>query len=373
MKKLSKNIIFIIVVVFSLIFLSFAGCKSTTTEQTAAETTVSATTQVAEITATETTTATVEKKKLKFGFSNASLSNPWRVNMYETMQYEIERIGNIELITTDAKDDAAKQMSDCEDLLSQDIDALLISPAVTGALAPVVPKSHEKGIPVIVIDRDIGSSDYDAFVYTDGKIIGKAIGGYIAEKYNGKADIIYITGIPGAGPDTERTEGLKSVFVDYPDLKILAEQAGNWNDADSMTAMENLLQAHSDFDIVITSDGTEGLGVLRALKAANRTGVEVVCMDASRNDSFKNIKDGVIAPFTAINPTYCGGWAVKVAVDILNGKKPTDPNNICMVPSAIIDQSNVDKYYDSNLDLTAYSWEQLYNDELARVYDSQMQ
>jgi ribose transport system substrate-binding protein len=295
--------------------------------------------------------------------------------MVSTMTYQASQYGSkVKLIQTNANDDASKQMSDAEDLISEKVDALIIAPAVTGALAPVIGKAHAAGIPLVVSDRDIGSTGFDAFCYTSGVPIGQDVGNYAVANFTGPTNVAYITGVAGSGPDNERTEGLNDALKGHTNFHIVAQQAGNWDDATSMTVMENILQANKNLQLVITSDGSTAVGALRAIDAANRQNeIKVLSMDASRNDAYKALQDGQIMDYTAINPIYEGGWSLKVAYDLLNGGKVITDDKICAVPTAIVTKANLSKYYDPSLGDTAYTWKALYTDQLAANYSKEVQ
>lgn len=301
------------------------------------------------------------------GFSNASVSNPWRVAMKETFDYVATQNKNVKIIETDANDDAQKQLGDCEDLLSQDINALIVSPSVTDALTPIIQKCKDKGIPLVVVDRAIGGEGYDAFVRTDGHELGKIAADSVNEYFNGKAEICYISGFPGSGPDNERTEGFMEQLKQYPGIKVLAEQPGNWDEATSLTVMENLIQGYPKMQAVVTSDGTEAVSAYKALQAAGKENdIKIIVMDNARNDSYQMLVDGKIVATSGQNPVYCGAWALNVAIDLLNGKKLNTAE--VLIPSPELTKDNAAQYIDSSLPNAGFPWKVLYEESMQDTY-----
>jgi ABC-type sugar transport system substrate-binding protein len=134
-----------VIAILAMMATIFAACGSSTSS-------TSSSSSIAASTAAAGSTTTADKK-FKIGFSNASVSNTWRVAMYDMMKEEAAKHPNVELLYTDANDNAAKQNSDVDDLLAKGIDALLISPSTEAALNPAIEKAYAKGIPVIVFDR----------------------------------------------------------------------------------------------------------------------------------------------------------------------------------------------------------------------------
>lgn len=312
------------------------------------------------------------EEKYVIGFSNCSMGHSWRAAMYESMMYELEKHDNIELIVTDAADNASKQISDIEDMLARGIDLLIVSPAVMDALAPIVDECFDRGIPVVVVDRSVATEKYNTFVATNQKELGLKVAGYIVEEYDGVANYINLEGSPGAGPNEERNDGLYEIFKDYPGMVELAKQPAHWNEATALEVMENLLQAHQNIDIVITSNGDIALGAYRAIQAAGRENeIDIVSIDASRNDCLEALRDGIFKPYTAINPVYCGGWSLRVAIDILQGK--TVAKNM-EVPAPVITLDNVNDFIVPGAPPGDYSyWGTMYDIELDKHYLSKMQ
>jgi ABC-type sugar transport system substrate-binding protein len=307
-------------------------------------------------------------KNYEIGFSNASTSNPWRVTMKATFDYVASQNPNVKIDYTDGNDDAQKQLADCEDLLTKPIQALIVSPAVTGALAPVIQKAKDKNIPLVVVDRDIGATGFNAFVRTDGHVLGQMEADAVGA-WNANAQVTYISGIAGSGPDNERTDGLTAELkAKYPGVKVLATQAGNWDEATSMTVMENLIQGYPKMQAVVCSDGTTAAGAIKAIQAANRTDIKMFVMDNTRNDSLQMLIDGSVIGPSGENAIYCGAWALNTTIDLLNGK--TLKTSDVKIPSPSITKDNASQYMDSSLQTTDYPWKSLYTESMNGQYQS---
>lgn len=366
--KRTKIVALMVAVV--LVVMAFVGCatteKSTDTPSTAPETTGAEASSASE--ASDAGAASGEH--FTIGFSNAGTGNPWRASMVESVEMICEEYGDeITLINCDANFDVTKQLADCEDLLQQNIDALVLAPAVSDALAPVVDMCNEAGVPVIVFDRTIDNDNYTAYVATDNHDLAIPVANYIVDTWPDGANIFYISGTAGAGADTERTEGLMSVIGDKPQYKILGQTDGNWNEADALAAAEDALQAYPDIDILLCSDGCSGLGAWQAVVDAGRQDeITLVCFDAWRNDCLKAIEDGTIAPYTTMLPTYVGAVAVQTAVEILKGNEVVAENKYVSLPCPILTSENYKDYWDQSLPDTEYSWkpgyEMFMNDEV---------
>jgi len=305
-----------------------------------------------------------EGKTFKVGFSNASTGNPWRASMMDTIYHARDTYGDmLELVITDANDDVQKQLADCEDLLQQGIDALILSPAVSDALAPVVDMCNDKGIPIIVFDRIINNPNFTAYVATDNHEVSIPVAEKIMEVWPDGATIYYLSGIAGAGPDIERTEGIMQVWDGHPEYNIVGQTDAYWNEADGMTGAEDALQAHpkGTLDMLLCSDGNTSIGALRAVDAAGRfDDVRVVAFDAWRTDSLMNIKDERILPYTTMLGTYVGAVTVNTTMQILLGATITASDKYVRIPCPVITLDNVESFYDPNVAPTDYPWRPAY-------------
>src|SRR2546423_11558287 len=117
-------------------------------------------------------------------FSNASVSNPWRVTGLTTMKAEVKldpEIGDFTVVDAGGKDD--KQISDLADLQTKGCDALIVSPNTTAALTPAVAKACQSGLPVVVFDRGVTTDCPLSFVHPiGGYAFGAAGAEFIAKK-----------------------------------------------------------------------------------------------------------------------------------------------------------------------------------------------
>ena len=110
------------------------------------------------------------------GFSNASISNPWRVAMLHGIEAAAERHADQleRFIITDAGDDPSTQAADIQDLIAQGVDILLVSPVTAEALDPVIRRATRDGIPVVLVDRAVTDPEsYITFVTASDQALGR--------------------------------------------------------------------------------------------------------------------------------------------------------------------------------------------------------
>jgi len=105
--------------------------------------------------------------KWKVGFSQCTTLEPWRVQFNKDIQAEAKNHPDVDLIITDGQDKTQKQVADCENLVVQQVNVLLISPKESAGLTGVVEKAIDAKIPVIVLDRNVDTKRITQFIGGD--------------------------------------------------------------------------------------------------------------------------------------------------------------------------------------------------------------
>ena len=174
------------------------------------------------------------------GFSVSTLNNPFFVSLSEGAKAEAEKQG-VKLVVVDAGDDAAKQTNDIEDLISRNVSVLIVNPVDSDAVAPAVQNAVSKGIKVISVDRVVNGVEVDCQIASDNAAGAKMATEYLVELIGEGAKAAELEGVPGASATIDRGAG----FHDAADtaLDVVASETANFNRAEGMNVMENILQS----------------------------------------------------------------------------------------------------------------------------------
>jgi ribose transport system substrate-binding protein len=288
------------------------------------------------------------------GFSNASVSNTWRVSFVEQLRYSIDEAKKQGLIKnyyeTNANDDPTKQVADVEDLITKGVDLLIVSASSSEALTPVVEKAMDKGIPVVTLDRNISSDKYVTFLEGNSKNMAKLQAEWLVEQIGGKGNVVLITGLAGASPAEDRLASATEVFKSKPGITILAREYGDWSVVKSRQIMETLIQKHPKIDAV-WCDSMEAVGAMQAFQAANLPVPPITCEDANqflkiwKNDPKLNAR---CVTFSVRQ----GSTGVEMALKILRGEPVP---HLFLVPNTVITRENLDQYVRMDLPDSFYA------------------
>ena len=244
---------------------------------------------------------------LVFGLSISTQVNPFYKAMADGVKEEAQKLG-ITAYVLSADDKLDKQISDVEDLIQKKIDLLLINATQAGAQA-VIEKAAKAGIKIITLQRQIPSPAVSSHIGTDNVVIGSLGAQWIAEKLNGKGNVVVLEGIPGAASSEDRKKGAAQTFPNYSGIKIVAQQTGEYDRAKALHVMENILQAQPEIDAVYCFNDEMAMGAFAAVKAAKRTGIMVTGMDANK-DAVEAVKKGELTMTIALPPYDIGRMGV---------------------------------------------------------------
>jgi galactofuranose transport system substrate-binding protein len=266
----------------------------------------------------------VESSKIRVGFSQGENNNPWRIAETNSIKEEAVKRG-FELIYTDAQGSSEKQLSDVKEILSQDVDYLILAPRQYNELGPALKMAKKKKVPVILVDREaegVPGEDYLTFIGTDFLWEGEQAAKWLIEQTNGKADIVEITATTNSTAAKLRAEGFRKVIQQYPGMRIVASQSGESSRATGQKVMEQMIQTTaSKFTAIFSHADESTIGAIQALKAAGIKPSEttIVSVDGEK-DALKAIIAGELGATVECSP-FLGPKAFKVITDHLNGKE----------------------------------------------------
>ena len=249
------------------------------------------------------------------GFSVSTLNNPFFVTLTEGARKAATE-NNVELVVVDAGDDAAKQTSDIEDLVSRNVGVLIVNPVDSDAVAPAVKSAMSQGIKVIAVDRGVNGVDVDCQIASDNVAGARMATEYLMELVGEGAKVAELQGVPGASATIDRGEGFHQVAD--KSLQVAASQTANFNRAEGMTVMENILQSDGAIKGVFAHNDEMALGAVEAVAASGKD-IKIVGFDAT-DDAQKAVKDGKMAATVAQKPDKMGETAIETAVKIMAGE-----------------------------------------------------
>jgi len=236
-----------------------------------------------------------------------TLNNPFFIDMQRGAEEAASRLG-IDLIVQAAERevDVEKQMQIIENLIQTRVDAICVTPSGSKEIIPAIAKANKAGIPVLVVDTRVDAQaaqdagiKLETFIGSDNYQGGRIAGQYIVEKFEGKAKVAILEGIPGHETGDARLRGFLDGIKDTAGIEVIASQPANWERDQGFNVFQNILQAHRQIDALFACNDIMALGAIEAIAAAGRTGeIMVVGFDAV-TDARQAIAAGTMAASVA--------------------------------------------------------------------------
>ncbi|NJB83744.1 substrate-binding domain-containing protein [Wenyingzhuangia aestuarii] len=289
----------------------------------------------------------------KIGYCTPSLNAPYYQALLQSIKSTTEKNGMV-FLSADGQDDINKQIAAVEDLITKGVDALLLNPKDPDALVGVTKMAKAAGIPVFIIDSSINpKADYVTTVQSNNLANGALAGEWLVKNFKGnRMNIALLSGNAGNPVGRTRKQGLLQGITEEQlrtqgkiDLNVKTQAYTEWSYAGGLKAMEDILVAHPDINVVITESDVCVLGAIKAIAQAGKTDdILIVAGADGQKEAIKYIMDTDFYGCTAMNsPVQIGKNAVQYAIEYMNGK--TDFAKTSFTAPLLITKENAAQYY----------------------------
>lgn len=271
-----------------------------------------------------------DEQTFTIGISNSFVGSEWRTQMITNFEETAAELSEdpdlgveIELVIESEDTDAAGQEQQIQNLVNRGVDAIIVNPGDAEALRLPLEDAAAAGIVVVSIDQEIDGEGIVNVVIDQTEWARISIR-WLAETLGGEGDIVLIEGFVGHPANTARMTGVEEVLAEYPDINVVGQETGSWDQATGQQVMSDFLASLPNIDGVWTQDGM-ATGVLTAIRTANPDEWPVTTGEArasyvqqwaeilEENPDFQSI--GVV------NPPGVATSGLLVAVNLLLGRE----------------------------------------------------
>jgi len=287
-----------------------------------------------------------EPKGLKIALSNGFV-NGWRLTLIDKFETEADKlksdgvVSDYSVVNAPGENSATEQASQIRSLMLQNPDVLMVIPASSSALKPVIEEACTAGINVIILDADMDTSC--------GTVVRNDYGQWGADSIqpaldaiDGKGDIIINRGVVGSQPEEAFHARQMEILKDYPDVKVAAEVNGF---CDSATAQKEIVGVLGSLPEIAAVPGCiGGMGVVQAFESAGREAPVVVFDTDGKSLKFwqeSGLDNGSFAALT--DP----GQVVAAVYVALAKERGDDVPNEVVLPLVQVAQADLDYWVDA--------------------------
>lgn len=216
-------------------------------------------------------TATAQAQTV--GFSQIGSESGWRAAETTLTKQQAEERG-IDLKFSDAQQKQENQIAALRTFIAQGVDAILIAPVVATGWDSVLEEAKEAGIPVVLLDRRVDSSDdlYLTAVGSDLVHEGEVAGKWLADTVGDKAcRVVELQGTTGSSPAIDRKKGFEQGIAGHSNIEIVRSQTADFTRSVGKEVMESFLQAENggaDICALYAHNDDMAVGAIQAIKEA---------------------------------------------------------------------------------------------------------
>lgn len=252
------------------------------------------------------------------GLAVPNQQSPFFVAIRERVEEEAKSEG-VELVFADAKNDADAQVSQVQDFITQEVDAIIYIPA--GATAATVPVREAKsaGIPVVTVDRNPDGAPGDTFIATDSVASAQVLGEWVVEQTGGEGNLGVIQGQLGTTPEESRDEGFAAGIEGSDIVEIVRQASEAWLQDEGYDIATDMLQANSEINIIFGRADGLALGASQAARNAGIEDILVVGFDGDPS-GLTAVKDGMLGATITQQTTLMGELALQSALKLIAGE-----------------------------------------------------
>jgi len=284
--------------------------------------------------------------KVKVGYVCNNFNDTFQTYVMDAAKKFYADKADVELILQDAQEDVIKQQDLVNTLIAQKVKALIVVPVNTGAMEPIIKAAADAKIVLVFVNRNpFGTGALPANVYYVGSqeiIAGQLQMEAMGKVLGGKGNVAILIGKLDNEGAVKRTEGNEeTIKAKFPNIKVLAKETGNWQRDQGMSLTENWLTAYGkDLNGILANNDEMALGAVEALKAAGRTDVFVMGVDAIP-DAKVAVGNGSLAATVLQDAVGQGQGAADVAYKVLKGGKV---DAVTWVPFVLVNKDNLAQY-----------------------------
>ncbi len=264
-------------------------------------------------------------------FSQIGQESDWRTANTDSINAWVGGHEGWTYVYDDAQQKQENQIKALGNYINQGVDVIVLTCIVDSGWENILKQINEEEIPLILVDRMPDCMDdieyYAAFggdFVEEGRRQVAWAGEYLKTLGRGEEEVTVaiMEGTTGSGAQVGRTEGNLAAMEAYPNMKLVAQQSGNFTRAEGQALMESWLKSIDKIDVLIAQNDDMALGAIEAIKNAGLVpGKDIIIVGCdSVKAAFQAIVDGEMNATIECTPLY--GPAVVAAIEKLQAGEP---------------------------------------------------
>jgi ribose transport system substrate-binding protein len=268
-------------------------------------------------------------------------SDPFFVAMSDGIKAEAQKLG-VDTVITYSNYDPNMQLANIQDLVAQQVDGILASPADVEAAIPAYEVANQADIPIMSIADHTDPAVETSFIGAPWEEFGASIAEWTCDEAKGNGKVAMIKGPAGVSFVEEMEDGYKQYMSsECPGMPIAFEVNVPTTREEALKATQDALTANPDLKAVFTQIDDMAAGAIQVVEEQPNSDDVLVTGFNGDKVGYDLLRDGSLDMTIALKPYQWGGLGVRTMVDYLNGE---DVPQLVRIDSVLIDQSNIQDF-----------------------------
>ena len=249
---------------------------------------------------------------------------------------------DIKLYAYDGKDSVQEQIANIKDMVSKNVDVIILNPVDADACIQCVELANAAGIPILGVNAMVNTEKLLTYVGSNDLEAGEIVMKHIAEMIEGKGEIVVLDGVRGQSSQLQRTQGILNILRSYPNIRILEEKPGNWFREEGYNLMKSWYEKYgSKITAVVSQNDEMALGAIKYMEEKGIMGkFPIIGIDAIP-DALKAVKEGKLDATVFQDAEGQAKMSLDLAVKIHNGESCA---KTYFIPFRLVTRENIDQY-----------------------------
>ncbi len=285
-----------------------------------------------------------ESRPIVVGYSQLGDESTWRSQNTRSILQAADEAG-IKIMFEDAMQNPENQIKAIRSFIAYKVDVIAFSPLVETGWDTVLREAKAAGIPVVIVDRMINTSDdnlYTCALCSDFDLEGRRAGEFLIKKFPDSetpVNIVELGGTADSTPAIGRYEGFRNVLSAHPRFRVIFSEDGDFMLSKGQEIMLKVLNQYdaADIDVLYSHNDDMTFGAIEIMKEAGiEPGKDIVIISVDATQRIIDyLKEGAVNCVIECNPNS-GPQVMELAGKIASGEKV--PKHI-YIDEAVFDEN----------------------------------
>lgn len=213
-------------------------------------------------------TQPAEDQQLTFALLLFSRGFEWMIGLENEFKSTCEELG-VEAIVLDAQSSDETQLNQIQDMITQKVDAIILTPNSNDGLIPGVEAANEAGIVLTTCEGIVTGGTVPLHVVYDNEQAGQLAADYIIDRIGESGTVLETRGALASLSATGRHTGFETVMQTYPDINFIAKNA-EWVAVEAGKFTSDILTTNPELGAVYSNNDEMQTGIQSALSESGR-------------------------------------------------------------------------------------------------------